>query len=218
MGLDVFCWEQLQSVPKGKLLSLGYPDLLVPDALLPTPLSPIRPDSAKIAQWHGWQGHVRETGDALRASGFAPTFADIATIRGPEVIVDLNKHNPNLPTNGYDVVCDFGTTEHVFNIGNAFLEIWRVVKPGGYVIHSNPINRPNHGFWSISPTALADFWERNGGQIEKMVAYNAKGVADITPNRYDRFKVNEEFNVGCVVKIVGEEANSPWPTQYKYRT
>jgi hypothetical protein len=73
--------------------------------------------------------------------------------------VDLNY--PEDWPEKYDVVIDGGTAEHCFNVGQVFANILSAVRPdGGIVVHVNPLNMMNHGFWNISPTAYADFYRR----------------------------------------------------------
>src|SRR5215467_10326298 len=50
--------------------------------------------------------------------------------------LDLNLPVKSLPE--FDVVTNFGTTEHVFNIGEAFRTIHNLTKPGGVSLHCVP--------------------------------------------------------------------------------
>ena len=231
MGIDLLCWERLVARAKpGLTVALfGYPELLVTEAKLIEAFGAALPDvdeqSTKQAAWHGWKGKLYNTDQALKKLGYAPTYFDYYRFRHCEVVVDLNK-TIALPE-AYDVVCDFGTTEHVFNVAQAWENLYDTCKEGGLVIQSNPMNRPNHGFWSFSPTAYQDFWLANGGSIEKFLVYDMvdKGQGPTTYDAMDlseehktqRLKHGSELNVYCEVRLVKKELPVKWPIQTKYR-
>src|SRR5581483_7852182 len=61
---------------------------------------------------------------------------------------DLNLPIPNLGQ--YDLVTNFGTTEHVFNIGGTFASIHRLLKVGGVQVHAVPIFAyVDHGYYNL---------------------------------------------------------------------
>jgi hypothetical protein len=62
----------------------------------------------------------------------------------------------------YDVVTNFGTTEHVFNIGQSFANIHRLLKVGGIQLHAIPsYGYIDHGFYNIHPCAYLDMAKAN---------------------------------------------------------
>lgn len=66
----------------------------------------------------------------------------------------------------YDVVTNFGTTEHVFNIGHAFENIHNLLKAGGVVLHALPgYGYIDHGFYNIHPCAYLDMAKANEYEI-----------------------------------------------------
>lgn len=62
-------------------------------------------------------------------------------------------------------VFDLGTLEHVFDIGEGFRNVCRLLKPGGVVIHFSPISAYNHGLWNLTPQLFAGFYEVNDFEI-----------------------------------------------------
>jgi hypothetical protein len=76
--------------------------------------------------------------------------------------------NLPLPTNvgSYDMVTNFGTTEHVFNIGQAFANIHKLLKVGGIQLHALPsYGYIDHGFYNIHPCAYLDMARANEYEI-----------------------------------------------------
>ena len=67
----------------------------------------------------------------------------------------------------FDVVTNFGTAEHVFNIGTMFRSVHDALKPGGVAIHILPaFGDINHGFYNIHPTVYLDLAAANGYAVE----------------------------------------------------
>ncbi|MEO8627119.1 MAG: hypothetical protein ABI612_03335 [Betaproteobacteria bacterium] len=78
--------------------------------------------------------------------------------------VDLNHPSSGLPE--FDVVTNFGTTEHVFNIGEAFRTLHNLTRPGGISLHAIPsFAFINHGFYNIHPNALVEMARANDYEI-----------------------------------------------------
>jgi hypothetical protein len=62
----------------------------------------------------------------------------------------------------YDVVTNFGTTEHVFNIGQSFANIHDLLKVGGIQLHAVPsYGYIDHGFYNVHPSAYLDMAKAN---------------------------------------------------------
>jgi len=65
---------------------------------------------------------------------------------------DLNDPPPAEPVEGYDLVYDGGTLEHVFHFPNAIANSMALVKVGGHFMASLPANQwLGHGFYQFSP-------------------------------------------------------------------
>lgn len=83
---------------------------------------------------------------------------------------DLNQPVPL--TQQYDIVCNFGTSEHVFNVYQVFKTIHERTKPGGLIFHGMPFQGwIDHGFFNFQPTFMFDLSEANGyGSIALLYA------------------------------------------------
>lgn len=204
----------------GRAAAAGYPDLLLSQALVEgaskQPI-PIRVDSEKIIQWHGVNLPViYESTAFFRAIGYELDVFDIAQIRGGEIIVDLN-----FPMDGYrcqyDLVIDAGTCEHCFNVGQAIINLADLVKEGGHIVQVFPLNAYNHGFYSISPTLVKDFYEDNGFEIVECFGLQNKTYAKFPVDYRKRFTgVPENSFIQLLAKRV-EVKPITYPTQHKYR-
>ncbi len=79
--------------------------------------------------------------------------------------IDLN-YPVQTPLNGFDLITNFGTAEHVFNVAQVFMTIHQLLKDGGVVLHILPaLGDCNHGFWNIHPTVFFDIARENGYEI-----------------------------------------------------
>ena len=119
-------------------------------------------------------------------SGFAEDFfrclgaknvetLDASAYEGASLVHDLNRPIPADWKGRYDVVCDGGTLEHVFNFPVALRNCMELVCPGGCLFLDSPGNNWfGHGFYQFSPElfyrALA---EENGYEVVDMIAHAA---------------------------------------------
>lgn len=100
--------------------------------------------------------------DLLERSGMSYTAFDI--FAGQRIrVFDLNENRvPLLMRGTFDVVLNFGTTEHVANQCNAFRVIHDAAKPGGFIFHQVPCTGHfEHGFFCYSPKFFALMAEAN---------------------------------------------------------
>ncbi len=68
---------------------------------------------------------------------------------------DLNEPVPL--EDQYDIVCNFGTAEHVFNVYQVFKTVHERAKPGGLMLHGLPFQGwVDHGFYTFQPTFFFD--------------------------------------------------------------
>jgi len=78
-------------------------------------------------------------------------------------ILDLNNEVPEEYYERYDVIYDGGTLEHIFNLPQCLKNIFKMLKPGGIIIHGTlPVNNwVDHGFFQFSPTLFHDYYSNN---------------------------------------------------------
>ena len=67
----------------------------------------------------------------------------------------------------FDIATNFGTAEHVFNIGHVFHSMHDALRPGGVALHILPaFGDIDHGFYNIHPTTYFDVAAANKYTIE----------------------------------------------------
>ena len=73
----------------------------------------------------------------------------------------------------YDTIIDFGTSEHVFNVGQVFKNIHNMLNVGGRVLHINPANSFNgHGFHQFSHELFYSLYSKTNGYSNTQVFLN----------------------------------------------
>ncbi len=214
-----------------RVLSLGYPDLIMDRRLFARLFGEeaaaqaiVHPDSDSIIRWHGCQAitsEILESVHAFSLLGYELDIVDISQSRGTERILDLNYPAPADLDDRYALVLDGGTVEHVFNAAQAMFNIARWVTVGGYVIQSNPINYPNHGFYSLSPTFYFDFYESNGFEMQ-FFAVNANPAGEphlieVSPHTPIRDPIPPR-SANILVALKREAREPIYPMQAKYRS
>ena len=220
MGMMAPLFSLVKQVSKkgDKLLAFGYPDALITPQelvrLVGNKQPKYREDSEEIAGWHSFKGRIPETKSLFKLIGVEMTAIDIHPSRDCERIVDLNGELPNSFYHKFNIVLDAGTCEHCFNIGSAFKCAMDAVKVGGYVIHENPLTMPNHGFYSVQPTAYYDFYTQNG--FEPLLIQGATRDSSFNVPAYQRFNGAPEN--ATTVAVFRRKTKQPfkWPTQSKY--
>lgn len=96
-------------------------------------------------------------GELFEKAGFNYNAIDIAD-GYRTTILDLN-NTPAPPqfVGAFDLVLNFGTTEHLLNQFNAFKVMHDSTKVGGYIVHSLPgVGYSNHGYFTYTPRCFFD--------------------------------------------------------------
>ena len=217
MALSISQTAYLASILKPGMLiaSMGYPDLIAPIEDLPG--LKYREDSEAICKRHGLeQRKIPDAHSYFSLKDCELDVYDIVAERDNEIILDLNYPNvSNVSSETYDIVLDVGTAEHCFNIGQALMNMAAMVKGGGYIIHENPFNCGNHGFYNLNPTLFHDFYVQNGFDIKECMLVSRDGRQAIVPQT-GRFKFTaEELNTFCVARRI-EIIQFVFPVQSKY--
>lgn len=220
MALESFMLEAIQglTLPNNRVLCLGYPDIFCPSG--DWPKVERAKDQSSIRAWHHSEDDVLDGGSWFKHLGMELECWDIAHVRGPEKIVDLNLpfHPDGWQPQPFGLVIDPGTTEHCFNIGQAWQTITESLAVGGVVMHVNPLNQSNHGFWNISPTAYCDFYEANGFKIidGRIVCGSIAQRRFLIPPNSARFDAPENSSLFVMARKM-RSADFMFPTQKKYR-
>lgn len=206
------------------IASMGYPDIIFPPddlaELLGDKLPGLkyREDSEKICKRHGIP--LRQIPDAESLFGLYGASLDVYDIveeRGCEIVLDLNHPFPANACEQYEYVLDVGTLEHCFNIPQALVNMACLLKVGGIVMHENPFNWGNHGFYNLNPTLFYDFYGDNGYQVLecKLLPRGANEIWEVPATK--RFVyTDKEANLFTIVART-EVREITFPTQSKYR-
>jgi hypothetical protein len=214
MGLTLLALTILKPYLKAPgrkaVLSLGYQDIVAEPKEVEDLFGSKVTRVTNHGGWHGRKHPLPETEEFFQNLDCDHVCVDIVKARGTEIICDLNCASPQ---GQYDVVIDGGTLEHVFNIGRAMVRVAECVKPGGVILHGNPLSMVNHGFYMLSPTLYHDFYTQNGWQIEQMMAARGNEVSDISPTK--RVTVAPELSMIVLAKRLSNEPMK-FPTQTKY--
>ena len=214
--------------PGMRVASFGYPDIIASHDVIEKWLNhdlvslDYRKDSEAICKRHGLRNTLIPDAESLfKCLKCDLDVYDIVRERGCEHLCDLNfplpmDKFPNLIYAGYDIVLDVGTAEHCFNIGQALINMADMAKEGGYIIHENPFNCGNHGFYNLNPTLFADFYGANGFElVDCKLVDRSGGAADVPITGRFRF-VEAEVNTFALAKRVRMQ-EFVFPTQTKYK-
>lgn len=112
--------------------------------------------------------HTLTDSEMCQAFGLSGCVSlDADTGEGADYQYDLNCTDPPSElVDRFDIIFNFGTLEHVFNVPAALLSIHKMLRVGGVVYHSAPSNNyMDHGFYQLCPTLFLDYYERNGYDI-----------------------------------------------------
>ncbi|HEX4780046.1 MAG TPA: hypothetical protein VH301_04790 [Usitatibacter sp.] len=226
--LDVISKVCAQLPAPRRMLCLGYPDMLVTEPQLAALLGPDAPsrvqwreDAPAILRWHRLEQQmprVAETRSVFALLGIESEFVDIAASRGVEIVLDLNQPAPESMRGRYDIVYDGGTMEHCFNVGQVMRNIASFARVGGFIVHVNPINYYNHGFFNFNPTFYHD-WYTQSGNVMAMPFYAMHGpvlASQLFPVDATAKYQPPERSVLLVGALKKNPADPAWPMQAKY--
>ena len=105
-------------------------------------------------------------GELLEKAGFKYDAIDIAD-GYKTTILDLNHESaPTDFVGAYDLVLNFGTTEHLLNQYNAFKVIHDATKVGGYIVNQLPsVGFSDHGYFTYTPRCMFDMAGYNNYEV-----------------------------------------------------
>ncbi|MEO7649335.1 MAG: methyltransferase domain-containing protein [Bryobacteraceae bacterium] len=128
---------------------------------------------------------------ALADGGFMSTlvkacgmqYAAIDIFEGDGTLVfDLNRQEPAADMlNRYDLVTNFGTTEHVINQYLSLKTIQEITRPGGLIYHQLPLSGYyTHGYFSYTPLLFSELAQAN--QYDVVLEAYSKGLRADSPD------------------------------------
>lgn len=115
----------------------------------------------------------RPARDLYRKMGGGERYESIDANGGGTILADLNL--PLDPHPGqFDLVTDFGTSEHVFDIAQVWRTMHSLCVAGGYIAFEKPYQGyPDHGFWNTHQTLWRDLAKANGYAIVSLAEIEA---------------------------------------------
>ncbi|MEP0263914.1 hypothetical protein [Dokdonia sp.] len=122
----------------------------------------------------------QETDTNIYAEGLFKTLGaskvdavDASTYENASIIHDMNEPIPDRHKEGYDVVVDSGTLEHVFNFPQAIKNCMEITAVGGHFIGIYPCNNFfGHGFYQFSSeTFYRVLSDDNGFEVKDVIIF-----------------------------------------------
>jgi hypothetical protein len=99
-------------------------------------------------------------------------------------LFDLNVHDLAADKKGtFDVVINFGTTEHLMNQYNAYKVMHDAVREGGLIFHQVPsTGYINHGYFCYNALMFQELAQANGYDIVDLWFYGPTGAGNVLAN------------------------------------
>ena len=125
-------------------------------------------------------------GDVFSLSTVEYVSLDVVSSRYADVF-DINIHNlARSAHNSFDIVINFGTTEHLMNQYNAFKIMHEACKPGGYIFHQIPsTGYINHGYFCYNALMFKELGEANEYELLDLWFYGPNGDGNVLVNSTD---------------------------------
>lgn len=179
MAFTIKALEMIATIPKlRKVTSFGYPIILMhPDKVQNLFKIDLRGETdllpntyaQRIRKVHGTnQQYFVATEKLFKKLGATFYSIDIVRQYNHEVIHDLNEDFTDQQIAELGNACltiDPGTLEHVFYAGKAFVSLFNLCKPGGYILHVSAPIAPNHGLWNPQEKLFLRFYMANKAEI-----------------------------------------------------
>jgi hypothetical protein len=185
--------------PDAAVLDLGPQDIQIDRASLHRVacrhLTPERADAAMRAIFSGSTAPQPDAQKAFYGIFGATSYrsVDLCDPRAT-FAADLNQPLPDLGR--YDLITNFGTTEHVFNIGTTFASIHRLLKVGGVQVHAVPgYAYIDHGYYNVHPSAYLDMARMNNydvvdfSYVDNIVVRDRSRRVEVEPFDFDALPI-----------------------------
>ena len=104
---------------------------------------------------------------------------DFSDYEGATHVWDMN-HPLQEAAGEYDTVFDGGSLEHVYNVPQALLNVSRLCRNGGQILHLLPANNfCGHGFWQFSPELFYSLYSEANGYSDTRVFLSSEYRTDV---------------------------------------
>lgn len=198
MGIDIHALQLLQ-YNKNKKMRLGKTLTLGRQAIL------VGPKLAK--KWVGTdQGAWCE--DLLKKHFHASKVDSIdnSDYEGASIIYDYNNPIPDTLKEEYDTVIDFGCSEHIFNVAQAFQNTIDVCKLDGTILHILPADGfCGHGFYQFTAEFFFSLYSEKNGFNETEVYFSdlyepKKWYSVVKPSQGERINIRTKNETYIIVR------------------
>lgn len=123
---------------------------------------------------------------------------DVSDFEGANIIHDMNTEIPRALEGKYSLVYDNGTMEHCFDIKQFLFNANAMLKTGGLIFHSNPLNNfINHGFYTFSPCLYLGFYLKNNFKLLDLTITGTK--------KYFHKEKPSEYHTFCEYSFRGKD-------------
>jgi hypothetical protein len=137
--------------------------LIKSEGLTTAALTPGTNVKTNIPSWIGtpYENNISDIA-FFKLLGLDVKAIDYSDYEGADIVHDLNKPIPSALENAFDLIIDGGTIEHIFDVRQTMMNLTRMLKVGGRIIHMSPANNyVGHGFYQFSPTFFYDYYGTN---------------------------------------------------------
>lgn len=150
----------------GTICQLGKQTILVSTDIIREVAKDFGFESKATNEKLPWTGNA-EDDYLFRTLGYEKVESiDTDGFENATYILDLNMEVSAEFHNRFDAIYDGGTLEHIFNLQQALKNIYKMLKPGGLIMHLSPShNHVDHGFYMFSPTFFNDYYRANNYRI-----------------------------------------------------
>jgi SAM-dependent methyltransferase len=135
---------------------------------------------------------------------FKSSSVDVLDVNDYEEANIIHNLNENIPENleeKFDTIIDGGSLEHVFDIKTSLINLKKMCKPGGIIIHISPTNNfCGHGFYQFSPNLFHTFYGEDQG------FKNTEIILCKVYDSYHWYKIKREnYNKNKRIDIITDE-------------
>jgi hypothetical protein len=158
----------------------------------------------------------RQTEGLLRRIGSTEVLSlDVSDYEGCDIVFDLTQDlarradlGPRLLSR-FDTVLDYGTSEHVFNVGQALVNAWNMLNETGAYIFDLPVTGwASHGLYQFSPNFFHSLGQTGFFKLEHLFFHDKRG---------DRIFSVPSFDAAAYRRLNGARKISAWGVLRKVR-
>ncbi len=121
------------------------------------------------------QLHKKLCSDVVAQLGYG-RYVELDINDRADIVWDMNTPIASEFEESFDALYDGGSLEHIFNPYQGAINMLKMAKTGGKIIHSQGIGDiTDHGYWTFSPSFLIDFYQSNGCKLRNIFIMDIYG-------------------------------------------